>query len=48
MQIDEKLVEQILLCTGPIYSGTKVSKVRLHDDKSTYTGVYSRGGPRFY
>jgi hypothetical protein len=24
---------------------TKVDQVRLHDDKSTYTGVYAQGGP---
>ena len=24
---------------------TKSEKVRLHDDKTTYTGVYAQGGP---
>jgi hypothetical protein len=30
---------------GPVFRGTKTEKVRHHDDRSTYTGVYSRGGP---
>lgn len=30
---------------GPVFRGTKAEKVRHHDDRSTYTGVYSRGGP---
>jgi len=30
---------------GPILKGTKVDQVRLHDDKTTYTGVYANGGP---
>lgn len=30
---------------GPVFKGTKAEKVRHHDDKSTYTGVYGRGGP---
>eukprot|EP00892_Ulva_mutabilis_P010007 jgi/Ulvmu1/7379/UM036_0039.1 len=35
-----------LLNEGPInHSADKVSNVRLHDDKTTYTGVYKRGGP---
>ena len=25
--------------------GTKAEKVKWHDDKSTYTGVYAKGGP---
>ena len=33
-------------CTsGPIFHGTKAEKVALHDDKSSYTGVYAKGGP---
>ena len=31
--------------TGPKYVGTEADNVRLHDDKSTYTGVYAKGGP---
>ena len=27
------------------YKGTKADYVKFHDDKSTYTGVYARGGP---
>lgn len=30
---------------GPVFKGTKAEKVRHHDDKTTYTGVYGRGGP---
>jgi hypothetical protein len=30
---------------GPIMKATKVDQVRLHDDKTTYTGVYANGGP---
>lgn len=25
--------------------GTKTEKVKWHDDKTTYTGVYANGGP---
>jgi hypothetical protein len=30
---------------GPLFYGTKAQAVRHHDDRSTYTGVYGRGGP---
>ena len=30
---------------GATYSGTKADYVKFHDDKSTYTGVYAKGGP---
>ncbi len=30
---------------GATYTGTKADYVKFHDDKSTYTGVYARGGP---
>jgi len=30
---------------GPILKGTATEAVRLHDDTSTYTGVYAQGGP---
>jgi p25-alpha len=30
---------------GPKTEGTKCDEVRLHDDKTTYTGVYAKGGP---
>eukprot|EP00928_Gymnodinium_smaydae_P048530 TRINITY_DN32456_c0_g1_i1.p1 TRINITY_DN32456_c0_g1~~TRINITY_DN32456_c0_g1_i1.p1 ORF type:complete len:432 (+),score=42.30 TRINITY_DN32456_c0_g1_i1:36-1331(+) len=32
-------------CPGRILRGTKADPVRFHDDKSTYTGCHSRGGP---
>ena len=30
---------------GPVFTGTKTDKVALHDDKTSYTGVYAKGGP---
>ena len=30
---------------GATYTGTKADYVKFHDDKSTYTGVYAKGGP---
>jgi hypothetical protein len=30
---------------GPKFEGTKADFVKFHDDKSTYTGVYAKGGP---
>jgi hypothetical protein len=36
------------ICTeggGPVFKGTVAEKVRHHDDKDLYTGVYGRGGP---
>ena len=30
---------------GATYTGTKAGYVKFHDDKSTYTGVYAKGGP---
>jgi hypothetical protein len=30
---------------GPKFTGTKTDYVKFHDDKSTYTGVYAKGGP---
>lgn len=42
----EELMRRIATCTGPAMHGTTVAEsVRLHDDKSTYTGVYANGGP---
>ena len=37
--------DQVLAVGGPIFTGTKTEKVKWHDDKATYTGVYARGGP---
>ena len=31
---------------GPKLKGTRAKTVRLHDDKSLYTGIYARGGPK--
>ena len=41
----EALIEHILSHGGPTYHGTKADYVKFHDDKSTYTGVYAKGGP---
>mmetsp|Transcript_40902 Transcript_40902/g.41778 ORF Transcript_40902/g.41778 Transcript_40902/m.41778 type:complete len:707 (-) Transcript_40902:261-2381(-) len=32
---------------GPVLNATKTDTVRLHDDKSTYTGSHAQGGPSF-
>ena len=42
---NDALVEKILAVGGPVFSGTKADKVKFHDDKSLYTGVYAQGGP---
>ena len=31
---------------GPVLKGTKAKANKLHDDKSLYTGVYAKGGPK--
>ena len=36
---------KIAASQGPILKGTATDNVRLHDDTSTYTGVYAQGGP---
>ncbi len=43
----EALVDRLLNMTaeGPSINGTFAQAHRLHDDKSTYTGVYKAGGP---
>jgi hypothetical protein len=41
----EKLIQKILLKGNVSYNGTKTDYVKFHDDKSTYTGVYAKGGP---
>ena len=39
-------MEAKLLASGGIsFAGTKADKVKFHDDKSLYTGVYAKGGP---
>mmetsp|Transcript_21971 Transcript_21971/g.32741 ORF Transcript_21971/g.32741 Transcript_21971/m.32741 type:complete len:164 (+) Transcript_21971:59-550(+) len=40
----EKLLK-LILSGKTKSSGTKADKVKLHDDKKLYTGVYARGGP---
>ena len=41
----ENIEAAILQHGGATYSGTKADYVKFHDDKSTYTGVYAKGGP---
>jgi len=41
----DDIKNHILHTGGPVYAGTKADKVKWHDDKSTYTGVYAKGGP---
>lgn len=42
----DAVLKKIISSKGPKFKGTKTDKVKLHDDKSQYTGVYSRGGPK--
>jgi len=39
------LSAKICAVGGPVFAGTKADKVKFHDDKSLYTGVYAQGGP---
>jgi len=41
----EELEDRLLGHGGPVFTGVKADKVKLHDDKTTYTGVYTNGGP---
>ena len=41
----DELSEKIVASGGPKFQGTKADFVKFHDDKSTYTGVYAKGGP---
>ena len=41
----DKIEEQIKKHGAATYAGTKADYVKFHDDKSTYTGVYAKGGP---
>ncbi|KAL8426120.1 hypothetical protein Efla_000112 [Eimeria flavescens] len=41
----EELLSQMQNVEGPVFKGTQAAAVRLHDDKSTYTGVHQHGGP---
>lgn len=42
----EHVATMVLATGGPVAHATKAESVRLHDDKSTYTGVYAKGGPK--
>eukprot|EP00927_Polykrikos_kofoidii_P066086 TRINITY_DN61745_c0_g1_i1.p1 TRINITY_DN61745_c0_g1~~TRINITY_DN61745_c0_g1_i1.p1 ORF type:complete len:475 (-),score=50.94 TRINITY_DN61745_c0_g1_i1:187-1611(-) len=41
----EAIFYAIACLSGPSLVSTKADAVRLHDDKSTYTGTHSQGGP---
>ena len=41
----EVIENQIKAHGGATYTGTKADYVKFHDDKTTYTGVYAKGGP---
>ncbi|MEW5300206.1 MAG: hypothetical protein WDW38_003045 [Sanguina aurantia] len=41
----EDMARELLAVGGPIANATRADAVRLHDDKSTWTGVYANGGP---
>jgi len=41
----KKVEELIVKVEGPSANATKADFVKFHDDKSTYTGVYAKGGP---
>lgn len=44
-QSNDELVNMVLSAGGPKFTGTKTDQVKLHDDKTTYTGVHIAGGP---
>ncbi|KAK9915478.1 hypothetical protein WJX75_009754 [Coccomyxa subellipsoidea] len=41
----DELEKKLLASEGPKTQATKADFVKFHDDKSTYTGVYAKGGP---
>ena len=41
----EAIENQVKSHGGATYTGTKADYVKFHDDKTTYTGVYAKGGP---
>ncbi|EIE22274.1 P25-alpha [Coccomyxa subellipsoidea C-169] len=41
----DELEKRLLASEGPKTQATKADFVKFHDDKSTYTGVYAKGGP---
>lgn len=44
LTVDE-LMAKAAAAGGPKFKGTKADFVKFHDDKTTYTGVYAKGGP---
>ena len=40
------LHEKVAASKGPKLVGTRTQSVKWHDDKSLYTGIYARGGPK--
>ena len=40
----EAIIEQVITAGGPSVNATQADNVRFHDDRSTYTGVYAKGG----
>lgn len=40
-----EICKKIANCKGPETRSTKADYIKLHDDKSLFTGVYGRGGP---
>ena len=46
-RVEPKVVrDKVSASKGPILNGTRTLSVKLHDDKSCYTGIYARGGPK--
>ena len=41
----DDLAAKLCAASGPKFEGTKADYVKFHDDKSTYTGVHTKGGP---
>ncbi len=44
----EKIAKKLSDSKGPVLKGTKADYVKFHDDKTTYTGVYAKGGPESF
>lgn len=43
---EDELKEIVAACKGPRRNSKTPDYCRLHDDRSTYTGVYAKGGPQ--
>lgn len=41
----ERIARLVAMAGGPAMRATKAGFIKLHDDKSMFTGVYARGGP---